>query len=121
MLPNAVYTVWVVRGRVLPFPGRNPRVINPIATPNVLVTDAQGRATAQFEVGNPFPDSATDSRGMRIIALSMVYHSDKQNWGACFARFGAGVDVHVVFNTMNTQPKVPGTLPDMTDFVTVAQ
>jgi hypothetical protein len=119
MLPNSVYTVWVVRGRQLPFPGRKPRVIDPIATPNVIVTDGDGRAHASFEVGNPFPDPATDVRGMRIIGLSVVYHSDQQNWGACFSRFGAGVDVHVQFNTLNKLPKVPGTLPDFTEFVTV--
>lgn len=121
MLPNSVYTVWVVRARQIPVPGVwRPRVIDPIATPNVIVTDENGRARTKFEVDNPFPDPTTDARGMRIVGLSVVYHSDHQNWGACFARFGAGVDVHVQFNTLNTLPKVPGTLPDFTNFVTVA-
>lgn len=121
MLPNSIYTVWVVRGRQIPVAGVwKPRMIDPIATPNLIVTDNEGRAHAKFEADNPFPDPATDLRGMRIVGLSVVYHSDQQNWGACFARFGAGVDVHVQFNTLNQLPKVPGTLPDFTEFVTVA-
>ncbi|GAB4180895.1 MAG: hypothetical protein Tsb002_00300 [Wenzhouxiangellaceae bacterium] len=121
MLPNSVYTVWVVRPRVVPVPGVfEARRIGPIAVPNVLVTDAWGRANMRFEVPNPFPDPATDAQGMRITGLSVVYHSDAQNWGACFTRFGAGVDVHVAFNTFNVVPDVPGTLQDFTDFITVA-
>lgn len=122
MLPNSVYTVWVVRARQIPVPGVwKPRMIDPIASPNVIVTDSNGRAHVKYEVDNPFPDPMTDKRGMRIVGLSVVYHSDHQNWGACFSRFGAGVDVHVQFNTLNRQPKVPGTMPDFTDFVTVAR
>ncbi|WP_416398618.1 hypothetical protein [Allohahella sp. A8] len=121
MLPNSVYTVWVVRARQIPVPGVwKRRDIDPIAVPNLLVTDAKGRASASYEVANPFPDKATDATGQRIVGLSVVYHSDHQSWGACFSRFGPAVDAHVVFNTLNSEAAVPGTLPDMTNFTTVA-
>jgi hypothetical protein len=122
MLPNAVYTVWAVRERTIPVPGSwKRRDIDPLATPNILATDNHGRASAEWEVPNPFPAKATDTNKMRIIGLSVVMHSDYQPWGACFSRFGPGVDVHVVFNTLNVEADVPGTLPDMTNFVTVAR
>lgn len=121
MLPNSIYTVWEVRPRVIPQPGVwDARRISPIAVPNVIVSDHNGDAQVQWEVENPFPDPATDAQRMRIIGLSIVYHSDHQTWGACFSRFGAGVDAHVLFNTLNVTPDVPGTLQDFTDFITVA-
>lgn len=121
MLPNSIYTVWVVRPRVIPQPGVwKARAIGPISVPNVIVTDHRGNAQAQWEVPNPFPDPATDVQRMRIMGLSVVYHSDHQSWGACFSRFGASVDAHVLFNTLNTTPDVPGTLQDFTDFITVS-
>lgn len=120
MVPNSIYTVWVVRPRTMPVPGVfERRDIDPIASMNVITTDAHGRGEAEFDVGHPFPDAAVDPYGLRIIGLSVVYHSNHQNWGACFSPYGPGTDVHVVFNTLNAEPKVPGTLPDFTEFVTV--
>jgi hypothetical protein len=122
LIPNAVYTVWAARPRLVPMPGVWKRHhVNPIMIPNVVVTDANGHATREFEVPNPFPDPATDVQRQRIIGIAMHFHSDYQNWGACFSRFGPGVDVHTVFNTLNSPPKTPGGFPDITDFVTVAQ
>lgn len=121
MLPNSLYTVWVVRPRQIPIPGvYERRDIDAIALQNVIVTDADGRGVGVFDVPNPFPDPETDSRGLRIIGLSVVYHSDHQTWGNCFARFGPGVEVHAVFNTLNRPGPTPGALPTLSDdFVTV--
>lgn len=115
MIPNSIYTVWAVRPREIPIPGVfHRRDIDPLFSPNVITTDGQGRGSAEWEVTNPFPDPATDTRGFRIFGISVVYHSNLQNWGACPSPYGPGVDVHAVFNTLN------GTRPDITDFVTVA-
>ncbi len=122
MLPNAVYTVWAARARQLPEPGVwKRRPVDPLDVPNVLITDSNGRVSREFEVANPFPAAATDTRRMRIVALAVVYHSAFQNWGACFSPYGPGVDVHTVFQTLNSTPEIPGTLPDLTNFVTVAR
>jgi hypothetical protein len=100
MLPNALYSVWAVRPRVIPTPDRERRPVGPLGVPNVFVTDADGNTDGVIEVPNPFPEQDTDDRGMRIIALSMVYHSDQQTWGACFDRFGPGISAHAVFSTL---------------------
>jgi len=119
LIPNAVYAVWAARPRLVPQPGVwTRRHANPLAIPNVLITDSNGHVSREFEVANPFPDPAT--RRLRILGIAIHFHSDYQNWGACFSRFGPGVDVHTVFNTINSDPKVPGTIPDFTNFVTVA-
>jgi hypothetical protein len=67
-----------------------------------------------FIVPNPFPDPATDTFGRRIAGLNIVFHSDMQNWGACFSRHPAGVDAHAHFSTF-----ADGT-QDFTDLITVA-
>lgn len=110
MLPNSLYTVWAVRLRTLPALGQ--RAINPLAVPNVIATDEKGDGRGSFEIPNPFPDPATDTRGLRIIGLSLVFHSGHQNWGACFNKAGPGVGVHVVFSTL-----ADGTT-DITKFIT---
>lgn len=120
MLPDALYTVWVVREREIPVPGVfERRDIDPIAIPNVIMTDSNGNATRRFSVNNPFPSVESDTTGKRIIGLSVLFHSDYQTWGACFSPHGPGVDAHVVFNTLNVQTDGPG-LPDFTNFTTVA-
>lgn len=120
MIPNALYTIWVVRERQIPIPGvYERRDIDPIAIPNILMTDSNGKATGSFNVTNPFPSKENDPTGKRIIGLSIVFHSDYQTWGACFSPLGPGVDAHVVFNTLNVKTDEPG-LPDFTDFTTVA-
>lgn len=103
MIPNALYTVWAVRGR-------GP---DALAMPNVITTDGQGNAHASFEVDNPFPKGDSE---LRIRGLAIVYHSDHQTWGGCFSRFGPGVDAHGIFNTL----KAAGPNP-FADFVTVAR
>lgn len=121
MLPNAVYTVGAVRPRQIPVPGVfERRNIDPLAVPNIIVTDADGNGRASFEVPNPFPAPESDLRGLRIIGLSVVYHSDHQNWGACFNPWGSGVTSHPVFNTLNRQPPEGQALAPLTRFVTVA-
>lgn len=103
LIPNGLYTVWAVRGR-------GP---DALAMPNVITTDAQGSAQANFQVSNPFPEGKDT---LRIRGIAIVYHSDHQTWGGCFSRFGPGVDAHGVFNTL----KASGPNP-FADFVTVAQ
>ncbi|HKD80600.1 MAG TPA: hypothetical protein VKH81_12960 [Candidatus Angelobacter sp.] len=110
MLPNGLYTIWAVRLRTLPALGQ--RAINPLAIPNVITTDERGNGRGSFEIPNPFPDPATDTRGLRIIGISMVFHSSEQTWGACFNKAGPGVGVHVVFSTL-----ADGTT-DITKFIT---
>lgn len=121
LLPNSIYTIGAPRNRQIPVPGVwQARVVDQLAIPNVIVTDEKGHGRAKFELENPFPDPATDTRGLRLIGLSVLYHSDHQNWGGCFSRFGTGVDSHPVFSTFNAVPQVPGTLAQLTDLVTVA-
>ncbi|GAB4185169.1 MAG: hypothetical protein Tsb002_08700 [Wenzhouxiangellaceae bacterium] len=122
MQPNAVYTVWSIRSRIVPVDGVfEARDISPITVPNVITTDARGQGYANFEVPNPFPDPATDTYGMRMTGLSVVYHSDHMNWGACVSRFGSGVDSHAHLSTIAIGPDAPVTQGfDFTDFITVA-
>jgi len=116
MIPEALYTIWALRPRRIPIPGvYDRRPGDPLGTPNVIYTDSKGAGQRSFEIENPFPDPATDIHGRRIFALGMIFHSDYQNWGACFSRFGPGVDLHPVFNTLNREG---GT--ELTSFITVA-
>jgi hypothetical protein len=114
LLPRSLYTIGAVRPRTIPNAQRDRKPIGPLTVPNVLVTDSDGNVDATFEVPNPFPDPDNDPSGLRIIALSVVFHSDHQNWGACFDVFGSGVSAHAVFNTL-----VNGTA-DITPFITKA-
>ena len=114
MIPNAVYTVWAVRAQTGPLPGQLQRRVAPLGIPNVFITDAKGNATASFVARNPFPDPATDTRGLRITGFNIVFHSDYQNWGTCFGRFGPGTDVQAQLSSFALADF------DVTDFVTVA-
>jgi hypothetical protein len=104
LIPNAVYTVWAVRNQAAPIPGiQRQRRVTPIAIPNVFITDSRGNAAPSFKVVNPFPDPATDFPQSRRLALfNIVFHPDYQNWGACFGRFGAGVDVSAHLSSFAT-------------------
>ncbi|MEM7050919.1 MAG: hypothetical protein AAF604_14720 [Acidobacteriota bacterium] len=112
MLPNSIYTVQAVRNRRIPgfdfFPQGDP-----LAIPNVIVTNEWGRGRGTFKAHNPFPDPATDFTGERITGLVVTWHPDYQNWGACGARFGAGVDLMTQLNSF-----VEGNF-DLTPFITV--
>lgn len=110
MLPNALYTVWAVRAG-------GP---DALATPNMITTDARGTGRARFEVTHPFPDPQGEESAQRIRGLAIVYHSDNQNWGGCFSRFGPGVDAHAVFNSFKQTPGGPDSRAELTDFITVA-
>lgn len=113
LLPESVYTVWAVRPRNAPSQTQAQRPVAPLGIPNVIRTDRHGNVDVSFIVRNPFPDPKTDTFGHRIAGLNIVFHSDAQNWGACFGRFGAGVDVHAHLSTFTD-----GTL-DFTNLVTV--
>lgn len=112
LLPNAVYTVWAVRTNAV-MPPPHERLPTPLGVPNVFVSNDLGKGHLSVELANPFPDPMHDVSGNRIIGLAVVYHSDYQNWGACPAHFGPGIDVHQVFNS-----SIDGTM-DITDFITV--
>lgn len=113
LLPRAVYSAWGVRTNVIA-PAPFTRLPAPVGFPNFFVTDENGKGELVSTLPNPFPDPATDDTGMRLIGVAVGFHSDYQNWGACPARLGPGVDIHIQFNT-----PVDGT-PDITDFVTKA-
>lgn len=114
-MPNGLYTAWLVRANVAANQGkaeyRNP---DPSNLPNVIVTDSHGDGKLEFELNNPFPNSKADEKGLRVVGMAVDYHNDYQNWGACFSRFGAGVDIHAHWTSM-----ADGT-PDFTNFVTVS-
>lgn len=111
--PNSIYTIWAVRLRIVPAFGH--RAISPLAIPNVIVTDARGEGRRTLEIPNPFPDPATDVRGLRVVAVLLAFHPDAQNWGACVTRLGPGVGSHAVFSTL-----ADGTT-DFTKFITKAK
>jgi len=119
LLPESIYTAWAVRPRnaPLPFgstsPTQFPRLVQPMAIPNAFRTDTNGDAHVIFTVENPFPDPASDTFGRRIAGVNIVFHSDAQNWGACFGRLGAAVDAHAHLSSF-----VDGTL-DWSSLVTV--
>jgi hypothetical protein len=93
--PNAIFTIWAARRHVLEPPPKFRRP-HPLRIPNVIVSDKRGRASFSAEVSNPFPDPATDDKGLRMMVLAVNYHSDYQNWGACAMRLGAGVEIHAI-------------------------
>ena len=95
LIPNAMYTFWSVRlGSLLVS-----ELPDPLAIPNVQVSDRRGRIRASFLVENPFPDPQGPDAIRRLIVTSLVYHPDFQNWGACFGRLGPGVDVVAQLST----------------------
>jgi hypothetical protein len=109
--PHAVFTILAIRRNVVePLPKVRPP--NPLGIPNVLISDAQGRAKFSAVVPNPFPDPMTDDKGLRVIALVVDYHSDYMSKGACPTRLGAGVDGHPILSTA-----ADGTR-DITQFIT---
>ena len=69
--------------------------------PNVFVTDRGGNANVNFEIPHPFPDPAAADGANRLNNISLVYHSDEQNWGACAELLGPGVEVHGQMRTPN--------------------
>jgi hypothetical protein len=113
LLPDSVYTVWAIRPRNAPSEIQAQRIVQPLGIPNVIRTDRHGNVDVSFIVRHPFPDPKTDTFGRRIAGLNIVFHSDMQNWGACFTRLGAGTDAHAHLSTFDD-----GTF-DFTKLVTV--
>jgi hypothetical protein len=89
LLPSSMYTVWGVRLRTLLL-GVPP---NPLRFPNVVITDRKGAGKVSYEVRNPFPDAQGPQALLRLLAVGVAFHPDFQNWGGCFGRIGAGVDI----------------------------
>ncbi|HHJ14224.1 MAG TPA: hypothetical protein ENJ79_07585 [Gammaproteobacteria bacterium] len=113
LLPHSVYTIWAIRlNNIVPMPELGQP--DPVALPNLVVSDGRGRARLHARVDNPFPAPDGPLAGQRIIGFIVNYHDDYQNWGACPARLGPGVESHSMFNTM-----ADGT-QDITSFITVA-
>jgi hypothetical protein len=98
LLPRSLYHVVFLRTNgLVPLPIL--QGLDPVALPNLFVTDENGDAELSRVVPNPFPDPAIDDRGLRVQGLAVVFRSDFQNMGACTGRFGAGVDIHAAFST----------------------
>lgn len=113
-IPDAVYTVWLARASVASNQGQPEyRQPTPGGMPNVILTDSHGKGSLTFDVENPFPAPAADPQQTRVVGMAIDFHSDYQNWGACFARLGAGVDIHAQWVSF-----ADGTM-DFTDLVTV--
>jgi len=111
MLPEAIYQVVFIRSSVLS--GKPVRQIPHMPVPaGVLLTDKHGNAEITFDVNNPFPDPELDDAGKRVIGIAVSLKSDYAILGVCPTRFGPGVDVHAIANSL-----VDGTL-DFTDFIT---
>lgn len=109
LLPSSVYTFWAVRANSVK--GQLP---DPISIPNMQRSDGEGRIEMAYTEENPFPDPEGPDRGNRIIAVTVSFHADFQNWAACTSKLGPGVDTMTVFNTA-----ADGT-DDLTRFVTKA-
>jgi hypothetical protein len=109
LLPNSVYTFWAIRAS-----GEHGQLPDPIALPNMRRSDEYGRLQAALVEENPFPDPRSADGGQRIIAVSVHFHPDFQNWGACLSKLGPGVDTVTVFNTAADGSN------ELTDFTTLA-
>ena len=111
LVPNAVHHVSLLRSNIF-----NPRPIrgNPtsVTVSNAFVTDDKGNASFSRELPNPFPDPATDDKGLRVIGIVGAYHSDFMNKAGCPGRFGSSVDTHANFNTFAEG------ITQLTDFIT---
>jgi len=115
-LPNSIYTIWLPRANVASNQGQPEyRQPTPGGLPNVILTDRFGNGSLNFRLENPFPAPEVDEQGLRVVGMAIDFHSDYQNWGACFSRLGAGVDIHAQFVSFSD-----GT-SDFTDFETVAK
>jgi len=113
-IPNALYTVWLPRTNVAVNQGQPEyRQPPPAGLPNIIITDEEGYGDLSFDVENPFPAPEVDDQQLRVVGMAVDFHSDYQNWGACFSRLGAGVDIHAQWISF-----ADGTF-DFTDFVTV--
>ncbi|VAW95258.1 hypothetical protein MNBD_GAMMA21-1430 [hydrothermal vent metagenome] len=95
--PKKVFSIWAIR-TVVVLPPPLIRRPDPLGLPNVFVSDAHGNATVSIIVQNPFPDPASDTKGLRLIGLAVNLHSDEMVWGACPDRIGPGISIHNVFN-----------------------
>lgn len=108
LMPNSIYTAWGVRASA--FLGALP---SPLGFPNVVVTNSRGRGRLEVELKNPFPDRNGPLGLDRVLGIGFAYHPDYMNWGACFGRIGAGVDINGAFNTFANGTQ------DITPFITV--
>jgi len=111
LLPNSMYGLWALRAATL-LPPTDPRFFlpAPLAMPNVFLTDGGGHAAVSCELRNPFPAPGDDPLGNRILALSLTYFSDFQNWGAAVTGIATGVDSHTAMSAQ---------LSGLSDLVTV--
>jgi len=111
LLPHSMYALWALRAATL-LPPTDPRFLlpAPLAMPNVFLTDGAGRAAVSFVLRNPFPTPGDDPPGNRILALSLTFLSDFQNWGASVTGIATGVDAHTAMSAQ---------LSGLSDLVTV--
>lgn len=115
-VPNGVYTVWLPRANTAANQGQSSyRQPTPAGLPNIIITDKHGNGSLTFKLENPFPAPEVDEQQVRVVGMAIDFHSDYQNWGACFSRIGAGVDIHAQWVSF-----ADGTA-DFTDFVTVSK
>lgn len=115
-VPSGLYTVWLPRANVASNQGQPEyRQPTPAGLSNIIITDKHGNGQLSFEIENPFPATEMDDAGLRVVGMAIDFHSDYQNWGACFSRIGAGVDIHAQFVSF-----ADGTM-DFTDFVTSSE
>jgi hypothetical protein len=115
-IPNGLYTVWLPRANTAGNQGQATyRQPTPAGLPNVIITDGRGNGSLLFELENPFPSAEEDDTQVRVVGMAIDFHSDYQNWGACFSRLGAGVDIHAQWVSF-----ADGTA-DFTDFITTSK
>lgn len=111
-LPNSMYSIWTIRPRRIPGSDFAPQA-DPLSIHNVILTDENGDGRGIFHVRHPFQDPDNDPKGLRIEGVVIAWHPDFQNWGACGALMGAGIDLMTAFNSLSR-----GNL-DFTPFITV--
>lgn len=91
LIPNRVHQIMAVRQNVL-----SPRPIykrpDPLALPQILVSDKRGRGRWSGIAPNPFPHPDEDPEGFRVLGASLGTRADHMTWGGCTMRFAPGVD-----------------------------
>ncbi len=91
LIPNRVHQIMAVRQNVL-----SPRPIykrpDPLALPQILISDKRGRGRWSGIAPNPFPHPDEDPEGFRVLGASLGTRADHMTWGGCTMRFAPGVD-----------------------------
>lgn len=91
LVPHSVYTVMSLRQHDLR--PQAPSRPGPLGIPNVVLSDAEGRARHEAVLPDPFPDPQRPDAN-RIINVILLFMSTRASYGGAIGLHGLGGDIH---------------------------